>query len=143
MAEGAVEVVREVELSRPADEVWSLIGPFGALAQWLPILESCETAEVQGKLHRHLRTIDGGALLEELVSHDDAGMSYTYDILESPLPVDNYRSTVSVRSNGPGCRVTWRSTFDPAGDASEHDAAQVIEGIYETGLTALADRFRG
>jgi Polyketide cyclase / dehydrase and lipid transport len=143
MTEAAIEVVREVELARPAAEVWALIGPFGALADWLPVLESCEIAQVQGRLHRHLRTIDGEALLEELVAHDDAGMTYTYDLLDGPLPVDNYRSTLRVVPAGHRCRVVWTSRFDPAADVGEHDAARIIEGIYEAGLGALVDRFRG
>lgn len=142
MADEGIEVVREVDLAAPPKDVWAAIGDFGRIEAWLPIVKSCEEVHEDGKIRRHLRTTDDAAILEELVVHHEAGMSYSYTILESPLPVENYQSTLAVTPLGEGSRVSWRARFDPAQDVPEHEAARVIEGIYETGLDALTERFK-
>jgi hypothetical protein len=71
---------------------------------------------------------------EKLVGETDSG--YTYEIVESPLPVANYTSTFSVAADGEGTMVDWRGTFD-AKDASDADAEGVIAGIYQAGLDEI------
>jgi hypothetical protein len=50
--------------------------------------------------------------------------------VESPLPVENYRSTLSVMSEGDGAMIMWDGSFDAKG-ASDADAEGVIAGIYK------------
>ena len=69
-------------------------------------------------------------------------MSYRYAIEQSPLPVADYRSTLSVAEAGGKARVTWSSSFRPRG-ASEQEAARVVTGVYDAGLEALRKRFGG
>ena len=39
---GAVATARaEITISKPADEVWAIVGDFGGLASWMPGIESC------------------------------------------------------------------------------------------------------
>ena len=68
---------------------------------------------------------------------DKTDNSYTYEIVESPLPVQNYRSTISVSAEGSGTKVDWRGSFDAKG-ASDADAEGVISGIYKAGLDEIA-----
>ena len=65
--------------------------------------------------------------------------SYGYTILESPLPVANYASTISVAAKGSGSTITWVGTFDAKG-APDDKAKEVIAGIYDAGLAGIADK---
>ena len=88
---------------------------------------------------RTLSLKGGGTIKEEQVSRDDKVMSYTYTILESPLPVSDYKSTLSVAPEGSGSKVTWTGTFNAKG-APDTVATDAIQGIYDSGLKALADK---
>ena len=57
---------------------------------------------------RVLTTKDGGKFTEELVAFDAASRSYQYQILESPVPVTDYVSTIEVKESQrapPSCGV--------------------------------------
>ena len=78
----------------------------------------------------------GGEILEKLLGAGPA--SYSYAILSSPLPVEDYISTITVAEAPSGCVVVWTSTFTPKSD----DAETVIgDGVYMTGLKALLAHF--
>ncbi|MBK0398886.1 SRPBCC family protein [Limibaculum sp. M0105] len=129
-------VSRMLRLAATANDVWAEIGDFGALADWHPVVTKCEVDEIDGDTYRVLTTADGARLLEMLV---EAGpRHYTYRITESPLPVDDYRSTLSVvpEPDG-GCHVYWGATFEP----TDPSADDVVGGIYDAGFEALRDRF--
>jgi len=75
--------------------------------------------------------------LEKLESMDEGNMSFTYSILEGPLPIENYQSTISVEKNSADkATVSWTSTFDAAG-VTDDEARTLLEGIYRAGLDAL------
>jgi hypothetical protein len=95
-------------------------------------------SEKDGAKIRTLTTKDGAVIVEKLTQWDDAGHAYGYAILESPLPVANYVSTIAVKDGAEAgtAAITWSSTFDPKG-ASEADASKVIGGIYDAGLSSL------
>jgi hypothetical protein len=97
-------------------------------------------AEVDGKKVRTLTTGDGAVLVEPLENWDDAGMSYTYRFQTSPLPVENYISTIKVSGVGEASTVEWSSTFDPKG-TTEADAVKIMAGIYQSGLNKLRSQF--
>jgi Polyketide cyclase / dehydrase and lipid transport len=127
-------------LAASAEEVWRLIGGYDALSEWHPAVER-SALEDAGRVRR-LSLRGGGALLERLHAFSEREHSYAYSIEEGPLPVANYRSTLSVRDRGGkrGCEVFWSGDFAPAG-ATESEAVAVIRGIYRAGLDTLAKRF--
>jgi len=84
-------------------------------------------------------TLAGGATLQErLESLDPKARSFQYSILgESPLPVRDYLSTLTLEPRGPNrCHVTWSSEFEPVGVAEEQ-AVAMIEGVYRGGISSL------
>ncbi|UTY58241.1 SRPBCC family protein [Massilia sp. erpn] len=128
-----------IELPASADQVWQLIGGFGALPDWLSYIPDSELSE--GGRIRSLRNPAGAAIVERLVAFDEADRSYTYAILEAPFPVTGYRSTLRVRENGPkASKVEWFGSFTPHG-ATEEEVNRLFQGIYEDGLGELAKRF--
>ena len=138
----AVDVEETVEVSASAADVWATIADFCSIADWHPVIAKCEQSEKDGEKHRTLTTGDGGVLFEKLDSMDDDNMSFTYSIVEGPLPIANYQSTISVIENsGSKATVSWTSTFDAAG-VTDEEARTLLEGIYRAGLDELGDKLK-
>lgn len=136
----ALEVERSVETDAAPEAVWEAVGDFCGIADWHPAVESCEESDSDGTTRRTLTLAgDGGTLVEDLVSRDDEAMTYTYRIVEGPLPVQNYESTISVMAADEGSKLSWKGNFDPAEAATEDQATSVIGGIYDAGLQGIAE----
>lgn len=129
------EVSRTITLNASLDDVWGVIGGFQALGDWHPAVESVAKEEIGGAEHRRIALKGGGEIVEKLL--DQGGGSYSYSILESPLPVAEYVSTLSAADFEGKTMVTWGSTFEGTADGAE----DVVAGIYEAGFGALAERF--
>lgn len=121
------------------ERAWSTIGGFCGIASWHPAIVACEESTKDGAAYRTLTLADGAKLVEKLVERDDAARSYTYTIEEGPLPVAGYRSTIKVLPSESGSILDWSGTFDAKG-VSESEAVEIVTGIYQGGLDALADR---
>lgn len=139
-AASAAEVTREVATGGTAEEVWAVVGPVCAIADWYPGIDSCTEETVDGAPHRRLTASDGAVFLEKMLGHDDASMSYSYAIIESPLPISDYSADFTVKDDGGHAVVVWHSRFEPSG-VSEEEATGVVTSIYETGLDAIKARF--
>ena len=131
----------KTDLNVTADEVWKLIGGFNTLPDWHPAIEKSEL-EDEGNMRR-LSLAGGGTVVEKLVKLDDNERVYTYSIIDSPLPVKNYQSTIRVKDDGEGnTTVEWSSEFEAEG-AAENEAMDIIAGIYQTGFDNLKKIFGG
>ena len=86
-------------------------------------------------MHR-IVTLDGsGDFLEKLVA-SEPGLSYTYSIIEAPLPISKYAGTVSITRGSP-VEVTYLSRF--SSDNPEMEAA--VGDFYDANLAELQARF--
>ena len=135
----ALELKRSADIAAPPAKVWQTIGDFCGIGSWHPAIETCTPSEKDGMKVRTLALKGGGTIKEEQLSRDDKVMSYTYTILESPLPVSDYKSTLSVAPEGSGSKVTWSGTFNAKG-APDTVADDAIKGIYDSGLKALSEK---
>jgi len=134
------KVSTKMNLGVPASKVWDVIGGFNALQDWHPAVEKSELED--GGTRRRLHLVGGGEIVEELKAKDDSGRNYTYTILSSPLPVANYKSTITVNQDADGNAVVeWAGEFEPVGAASE--AENVIQSIYDAGLQNLKKMMGG
>ena len=134
------KVSMSTDLNVSADQVWKLIGGFNALPDWHPSVEKSELTE-EGQT-RTLSLAGGGTIVEKLEKVDDGARTYSYSIIDSPLPVANYTSTIKVSGEGDNSTIEWSSDFDPAG-ASVEDAMQAVQGIYQAGFDNLKKMFGG
>ncbi len=116
------------------DAVWAKIGDFCGIGSWHPAVEKC-TLSADGKM-RKLDLKGGGVINEKLEKIDAAAHSYSYSIVDGPLPVANYMSMISVAADGAGSVITWTGKYDAKG-APDADAKKVIDGIYQAGVDAL------
>ena len=132
------QVRRMVSLPVDRDTVWRAIGDFGGIAEWHPLIERAELAEIEGETYRHLTTVDGELFLERLI---EAGSHHlTYEMVDGPLPVADHRATLSCVAEPGGCHVYWSAYFVPTGPDA-HFAGGVVGAFYEIGLRAVRDRF--
>jgi len=132
----AVDVKKSIEVAAAPAETWAAIGDFCGIGSWHPAVAKCELSQ---KGHDMLRTLSlngGGTILEKQLGRNDAKMKYSYSIVESPLPVDHYKSTISVKKAKGGSTITWVGHFDAKG-APDEKAAEVIAGVYDGGLASL------
>jgi hypothetical protein len=133
----AATLTRSVDVPGTPADVWSMIGPFCAIGDWLPPVGTC--TEDGGKPPtRTLVTKDGKAtFIERQSARSDATHFYTYTFLSSPLPVSRYISTIRVTARADGqSTVMWRGSYTPdAGKAK--DANQALADIYAVGLESI------
>jgi len=134
------KVSMSTNLNVSADQVWKMIGGFNALPDWHPAIEKSELTE-EGQT-RTLSLAGGGKIVEKLEKVDDDARTYSYSIVDSPLPVANYTATIKVSGEGDSSTIEWSSDFDPAG-ATDMDAMKAIEGIYQAGFDNLKKMFGG
>lgn len=129
-------VSHSVSINANAQDVWNVIGDFCDLDDWHPAFVGCALKTRDGGgVHRILTTQDGGQFVEKLIA-TEPGLSYTYSIIEAPVPLERYTGTLSIAPGDP-TEVTWSSRFKSADPEMEG----LITGVYEAGLAALETHF--
>ena len=123
-----------LDIPASADQVWQLIGGFNTLPDWLPLIT--ESTLTDGGRVRSLKTADGGVVIERLQTFDNAAMTYSYSIEQTPFPATEYLATLKVEAQGQGARVTWSGRFTAVG-VSDEEVVALFNGIYQGGLDAL------
>ena len=112
-----VEVRRSTIIEAPLEEVWRFLRDFNAHQDWHPAvadsrIEEGRPADMPGAVRR-FRLTAGGELREQLLSLDDRAHRLTYCILDSPIPLIGYVSTLELKPVTDGGRTfwSWRSEF--------------------------------
>ncbi len=129
------QVTRSITLNAAPGDVWALISGFQSLPDWHPAIETSARDDIGGVEHRRLGLAGGGEIVEKNLGAD--AMSYGYEIVESPLPLADYKAIISVADAGGKAVVVWSSTFEGTADS----AADIVIGIYQSGLDALEAKF--
>ncbi|MGH6928454.1 MAG: zinc-binding dehydrogenase, partial [Dongiaceae bacterium] len=88
---------------------------------------------------RRFRLRDGAELREQLIALSDRDFSFTYCILDSPIPLLDYVATVRLRpvTDGGWTFWEWRSTFRTPAGREDELASMVARDIYDAGFEAL------
>lgn len=141
----ALDVTVEKTVAAQPGAVWTAVGDFCGVAAWHPAIEKCTPTVVKKRDARDLSLKGGGSIVETLTSWDREGMSYAYALVSGPLPVRNYRSSLTVRptKDGAGAVVTWRGSFKAAKGTADAEAKKIIAGVYQAGLDELARQTAG
>src|SRR5262245_37011694 len=100
-----LNVTEKIEIHAPLAKVWETVKDFDSLNKWHPAFAKDEI--VKGKNNqpgavRALTIKDGPTFTEELLGFDEAKHSYKYRIIESPLPLSDYSSTLSLAAGKDG-----------------------------------------
>ena len=136
----AAEVKKSGQAAGTPEDVWAVVGDFCAIKDWHPAVAECEEFEEDGDTYRTLTLGDGGKIKEKLTNKGDT--SYSYEIIESPLPVQNYAATLSVTEDDGDeiAEVGWVAEFDPAEGVEEAKAVEVISGIFDAGIAGIGKK---
>jgi Polyketide cyclase / dehydrase and lipid transport len=133
-------------IDAPIDELWQLLSDFNNVAMWHPdvVLSRIESGiGTQAGAVRAIRLRDGTPVRERLLAISGADHSYTYSVIEAPLPLRNHRSTVKLESLGNAkTRVTWTADFDALGVEPGELAAIVKSSVMVPGITGLRERVK-
>jgi len=149
-----LKVVETVEVKASPDKVWAAIKDFDGLNKWHPGFSADELVSGgNGKVGsvRKLTIKDGPSFTEKLLAFSEAHHSYRYKIIESPLPITGYVSTVTVRPAAGGMtKVIWSGTFkrknasaNPPEAESDAGATKLVKGVYRGGLDNLKKMLEG
>ena len=130
---GAADVRQVAEIKASPAAVWAKVGEWCAIKDWHPAIASCQPGK---RGFRTLTLKDGSKILEKMTK--TGKNSYSYDIIESPLPVKNYKATLTAKADSLGSTdLTWTAKFDAAKGKTDAEAAAVINGIFEAGLNNI------
>ena len=145
---GPLSVTETVDIKAPLAKVWAASKDFDGLHTWHPGF--AKDVLVKGPNNkpgtvRALTIKDGPTFTEELLAFSDTDHAYQYRIIESPLPLQDYVATFTVKPGKDGATtVTWSAKFKrknpadspPAGEA-DADAVKLITGVFQGGLANL------
>jgi hypothetical protein len=134
-------------IDAPVADVWRVLRNFDSVPLWSAdvseaVIEDGGVADRIGCI-RKLTLPDGSFFRETLLALSDADHSFSYDIIESPLPVSNYVATqrfTPVTTTGQTF-TAWAVNFE----VSDEDAAQMRKvvgtAIFESGFEGMKNYF--
>lgn len=132
----------------PIGEVWRWLRDFNSHRDWHPAIAESEIenglpADMVGAV-RAFTLNDGGFLREQLLSLDDELHELSYCLIESPLPLYGYVSTIRLLpvTDSGATFWQWESEFNPPVDRARELVDLVGNGIYRAGMRALEQKLR-
>jgi len=142
------DVYESTVVSAPAEAVWETIRAFDGMHEWYPGIESDAIRidnDKSGDAVGAIRSIEmpgDVTIREKLVEHSDLRRSYTYTIVDYPLPVEDYHGTLRVRevTDDDAAFVSWTARFEIDPELRE-DTLENITAVFRGGLDALRERF--
>ena len=131
-------------LPSPVETVWQRVRDFNAMPDWHPAILKSQIEENrpsdQVGCVRNFVLAPDTPIRERLLALSDCEHSFTYTIIESPIPVENYVATLRFLpvTLGGQTFAEWRAEFGCAPDSADHLSGLVREVVFEAGLNALA-----
>ncbi len=140
-----VRIVRSTIIDAPTDRVWTVLRDFNGHDQWHPVvttsrIERGYDSDRIGCVRRFLLR-DGAELREQLLALSDLEQSFSYCLLDTPVPLLNYVAHVRLLPVTDGDRTFWgwESRFDaPPGEAAALER-MVREDVYEAGFASVRE----
>lgn len=134
-------------INAPAAKVWERVRDFNGLPKWHPRIrdsriEDALPADKVGCI-RNFHLQNGDALREQLLGLSDYDMFYTYTILESPMPLTDYISTLRLTpvTDGDRCFGEWSAEFNCDPDKEADLVNGVGNNVFQGGFDALKRHF--
>jgi NADPH2:quinone reductase len=138
-----ITIIRSAVIDAPIDRVWAVLRDFNSHSRWHPAvarsrMENDVDGDVVGGV-RGFSLTDGAEVREQLLHHSDRECTYTYCILDSPLPLFDYLATVRLKPVTDGNQTfwEWRLQFRAPDDRAAELKNLVGRQICEAGFTGL------
>ena len=123
----------EIDIDRPADDVWNVVRDYGGLAGWMPGIDTCR----QDGDDRIIEMM-GMELVESLRRCDDDARTLVYGITKSPMPIEHHEATITVTPTGDSSsHVTY------AVDVSPDSMTDIMANAYAGALPSLKSKLEG
>ncbi len=145
MAEVYVSGVVDV----PVEEFWAYARDFNGHHEWHPIIAESEIEDGKPSDQigcvRNFSLTNGGRLRERLLAMSDRERYFMYEIIVSPMPIENYVATFQCKpiTEGNATFVEWSASFDVARENLEAIREQVGQNTFAAGIRALSKRLTG
>ena len=136
-------VIRSTILDAPVEAVWDVIRDFNGHDQWHPAVASSQIERGQDSDRvgcvRNFRLAGGENLREQLLTLSDLEQSFSYCLLDTPVPLFNYVAHVRLYpvTDRDQTFWEWESRFDTPAGRSQELAAMVGNDIYAAGFEAI------
>ena len=136
-------VVKSTIVDAPVEAVWDVIRDFNGHDQWHPAIATSqiERSNPSDKVGcvRNFRLEDGANLREQLLTLSDLEQTFSYCLLDTPVPLFNYVAHVRLTPITDGDRTfwEWESRFDTPKGQAEELTELVGTGIYVAGFNAV------
>ena len=137
-----MKVFRSMVLEGSIHTVWQAVRSFDGVVNWNPGVTSARMEKgnpTEPGGIRHLDIVDGTVFREVLLALSDREYSYTYGIVEGPLPVRNYISThrfLPITDTGQTIGI-WEGWFDCTESQSAEIDHVVGDLIYINAMKGL------
>jgi Polyketide cyclase / dehydrase and lipid transport len=138
-----LKVLRSTIVDAPADRVWSLIRDFNGHDRWHPlvkrsVVERGQPADKVGCVRRFVLA-DGAELREQLLTLSDLEQTYSYCLLDTPIPLFNYVAHVRLMPVTDGDRTfwSWEGRFTTRPGEEGPMMKLVGEQVYDAGFEAI------
>ena len=141
-------IVKSTILDAPTGMVWDVLRDFNGHDRWHPgvatsAIERNQSADRVGCVRR-FRLADGSELREQLLALSDLEQSFSYCLLDTPIPLFNYVAHVRLLPVTDGDRTFWHweSRFTTPAGEEKRLAEMVGEQIYQAGFEAIRNHLR-
>lgn len=138
-----VKVIRSTVLYAPVERVWAVLRDFNGHDEWHPVvatskIERNEPSDRVGCV-RAFRLEDGSQLREQLLALSDMEMTFSYCLLDTPIPLFNYIAHVRLYpvTDGDATFWEWEGRFDTPKGRERELGEMVGANIYEAGMEAI------
>ena len=138
-----IRITRSTVVDAPSDRVWALLRDFNGHDRWHPAVSTSaiERGQNSAKLGcvRRFLLRDGSELRERLLTLSDLEQTFSYCLLETPIPLFNYVAHVRLAPVTDGDRTfwEWRCSFSTRKGAEAEMVRMVGEDIYDAGFAAV------
>lgn len=128
----------------PIETVWAYVRDFNSLPKWFPgVIDSyIETGKPSDQVGcvRNFGLEDGARMREQLLAFSDPEHSFTYKMIDGPLPVQNYVASVRLLpvTEGNHTFAEYEVTFDCA-PAQEDQLMASLNNIYRAAFEHLVN----
>lgn len=136
-------------IDAPIDAVWTHIRDFNELPRWVPAvadsrIEAGLPSDRVGCI-RNFNLHDGGNLREQLLALSDRDYCFTYNILDSPMGVQNYVATLQLKrvTDGERTFAQWHAEFNCAPERAEELIAEIGTDVFQAAFDNLKRQLGG
>jgi len=141
-----IKLFRSTVIDAPIADVWKILRDFNGHHKWHPAIshsyiEDEKSADQIGAI-RNFTLANGGAVRERLLSLSDEDYSFRYEIVESDLPISNYRAKVQLKPITDNNQTfwIWSSSFETSPEQETEITQSISKEIYEAGFQSIRDK---